>query len=369
MSAYGVFRRAGEAPRVGAREGDAVVDLSALDLDEPRELFARPSLNALMAEGPATWARVAEALAAADTEPARVPLADVGLLLPVEVADYVDFYSSAHHAANVGRMFRPDDDPLPVNWRHLPVGYHGRSSTVVVTGTPVVRPRGQYVEGEGGPSFGACRLLDLELELGWVVGVPSTLGEPVGVEHALEHLFGVVLLNDWSARDLQFWEMVPLGPFTAKSFLTSISAWVVPTADLEPHRVPLDPQEPPPLPYLHEAPWAYDLDLELELDGEVVARPSGRHLYWSPAQQLAHLTVNGASLRTGDLLGSGTVSGPGREERGCLLELTWAGSEPLTLADGSTRTFLEDGDEVVLRGGVGEVRLGEVRGRVEPARG
>jgi fumarylacetoacetase len=369
VSAYGVFRRAGEAPRVGARDGDAVVDLTALDLGEPPELFAAPSLGPLMAAGPGAWGRVAEALAAADAEPARVPLGEVELLLPIEVADYVDFYSSAHHAANVGRMFRPDADPLPVNWRHLPVGYHGRSSTVVVSGTPVVRPCGQFVEGEGGPSFGPCRLLDLELELGWVVGVPSELGEPVGVAEALDHVFGVVLLNDWSARDLQFWEMVPLGPFTGKSFATSISAWVVPAADLADHRVAGEPQEPPPLPYLRESPWAYDLDLELELGGEVVARPSGRHLYWSPAQQIAHLTVNGASLRTGDLLGSGTVSGPERSQRGCLLELTWAGQEPLTLADGSTRTYLEDGDEVVLRGRAGEVELGEVRGRVEPARG
>jgi fumarylacetoacetase len=251
-------------------------------------------------------------------------------------------------------MFRPGGDPLPPNWRHLPVGYHGRAGTVVASGTPVVRPHGQLGPGEYGPT----RRLDIELELGFVIGTPSRLGEPVPIERALEHVFGAVLLNDWSARDIQAWETVPLGPFLGKSFATSISPWVVPLADLE--RTAREPQEPAPLPYLQEEPWAFDLALEIELNGTVVSSTNARELYWSAAQQIAHLTANGASLRTGDLLGSGTISGAGRHERGSLLELSWNGEEPVELGDGSTRTFLEDGDEVVLRG----AGLGEVRGRV-----
>jgi fumarylacetoacetase len=251
----------------------------------------------------------------------------------------------------------------------MPMGYHGRSSTVVVTGTPVRRPRGQFREPRAKePSFGPSRKLDIELEMGFVIGSPSTLGEPVPVERALEHVFGVVLLNDWSARDIQAWEARPLGPFLAKSFATSISAWVVPLQALEPFRTRAPAQEPEPLPYLREEPWAFDVTLDAELNGTRVTRTSGRHLYWSVAQQIAHLTVNGASLRTGDVIGSGTISGPEREERGCLLELSWNGAEPIALADGSQRSFLEDGDDVVLRGIAGEgddaVALGEVRGRI-----
>jgi fumarylacetoacetase len=260
---------------------------------------------------------------------------------------------------------------LAPNWRHLPVGYHGRAGTIVASGTPVRRPHGQArPAGAPEPSFGPSRQLDIELELGFVIGVPSALGEPVPVDRALDHVFGVVLVNDWSARDLQAWESRPLGPFLGKSFATSISAWVVPFEAVAPFRVPAAGQEPEPLPYLREEPWALDIALEVELDGAVVARTSARHLYWSVAQQIAHLTVNGARLRTGDLLASGTISGPGAQERGSLLELTWNGAEPLRLADGSERTFLRDGDEVVLRGiaGTGEdaVALGEVRGRIAP---
>jgi fumarylacetoacetase len=385
---YGVFRHAGEAarvgeaaraseaPRVGARFGDAILDLAALAddglLDEDPALFAQPSLNAFMAAGPTTWGRVREALrtltSGPDAELAAVPLEEAELLLPIEVGDYVDFYSSREHASNVGRMFRPDSDPLPPNWLHLPAGYHGRSGTVVASGAPIRRPRGQRREaGDDAPVFGPSTRLDIELELGFIVGVPSAHGEPVPVDRALEHVFGVVLLNDWSARDLQAWEYRPLGPFLAKSFATSISAWVTPLAALLPQRVAATAQEPPPLPYLSEEPWALDLDLEVELNGATIARTNARHLYWSPAQQLAHMTVNGASLRVGDLFGSGTISGPGREQRGSLLELSWNGAEPIALPDGSTRTFLEDGDEVVLRGRGGEIELGEVRGRIEPA--
>ena len=352
--ALGIFAPPGESPRVGARRGDGVLDLAAGAPAGPlRALLAAPALNPLMGAGPEAWA----AAAAIEDAPAH-PLAEVELHLPFAVADYVDFYSSLHHATNAGRMFRPGGEPLPANWRHLPVGYHGRAGTVVPSGTPIVRPRGQRGPGDYGPT----RRLDVELELGFVIGRPSRHGEPVPVHRSLEHVFGVVLLNDWSARDIQAWETVPLGPFLAKSFATSIGHWVVPLDALG--RSAREPQEPPPLAYLAEDPWAFDIALELELNGSVLARTNARELYWSAAQQIAHLTVNGAGLRTGDLLGSGTISGPGRHERGSLLELSWNGEEPVALADGSTRTFLEDGDEVVLRG----EGLGEVRGRIEPAR-
>jgi len=365
--AFGVFRRPGQAPRVGVRRGDAVLDVAAVAgaLGVPEAVLAAPSLNALMALGPDAARAVREADAPA------VPVADVELVLPVAVADYVDFYSSLDHATNLGRLFRPGGEPLLPNWRELPVGYHGRAGTVVVSGTEIVRPSGQRRPGgpgePGRPVFGPSVRLDIELELGFVVGLPSALGEPVPVDRALEHVFGAVLVNDWSARDIQAWEYQPLGPFLGKSFATSVSPWVVPLDLLAPARVERPAQEPEPLPYLREAPWAYDLALEVELNGTVVSRPNGRHLYWSVAQQVAHLTANGASLRTGDLLATGTISGPGREERGSLIELAWNGAEPVELAE-TTRTFLEDGDEVVLRGRGRGIDLGEVRGRISPAR-
>jgi fumarylacetoacetase len=347
--AYGVLAGGGVCARVEGR----VLDLSGLD-----PAFAEPSLNAFMARGPAFWAQAHEGT----SEGREVPEPRLGM--PFAIADYVDFFSSLHHAANMGRMLRRGGDPLSPNWRHLPVAYHGRSGTLVPSGTPVRRPCGQRrSRGAEPPSFGPSEKLDLELEAGFVVGVPSRHGEPVPVDRALDHLFGVTLVNDWSARDLQAWESVPLGPFLAKSFATSVGHWVVPLAELASRRVPAPAQEPEPLPYLREEPWAYDLPLEIELNGAVVARSNTRHLYWSVAQQVAHLTVNGASLRTGDLLASGTISGPERHERGCLMELSWNGEEPLELPGGTTRSFLEDGDEVVLRG----EGLGEVRGRVEPA--
>jgi len=374
---YGVFRRAGEAPRVGVRFGEGVLDLAALALDglldEDPALFAQPSLNAFMAQGPATWSRVREALraltAGPDAEPAAVPLDEAELLLPIAVGDYADFYSSIYHAENVGRMFRPDGEALMPNWRHLPVGYQGRAGTVVVSGTPIRRPRGQRRDDQDAPPvFGPSTRLDIELELGFVVGTPSALGEPIPIDRALDHLFGVVLLNDWSARDIQAWEYRPLGPFLAKSFATSIAAWVTPMEAVLARRVPAPAPDPEPLPYLREEPWALDLDLEVELSGTTISRTSARHLYWSAAQQLAHLTVNGASVRTGDLFGSGTISGPERDQCGSLLELAWNGSDPIVLADGTQRGFLEDGDEVVLRGAGGDaLTLGEVRGRIEPA--
>jgi len=366
VSAFGVIRpRDGGGPRVAWRDGEHELDLAAALGDG---VFAQPSLNALMARGPQAWAdargRAREAVAAGTAE--THDAAGVDALLPFAVADYVDFYSSLEHATNLGRMFRPDAEPLLPNWRHLPVGYHGRAGTVVVSGTPVRRPHGQSrAPGAPAPSYGPSRRLDIELELGLVIGTPSSLGEPVPGDRALDHVFGAVLVNDWSARDLQAWEYVPLGPFLGKSFATSISAWVTPLDELDAVRVALPPQEPEPLHYLRTEPWAWDVALEVELNGEVVSRTSARHLYWNAAQQIAHLTVNGASLRTGDLLASGTISGPGREQRGSFIELTWNGAEPLTVG-GEERTFLRDGDEVVLRGRAGDVELGEVRGRIEP---
>jgi fumarylacetoacetase len=334
------------AEGVVAHNGEFAIALYKLALGAPLGLFDQPSLNPFLAAGPDVWHAVASQLAAADVEQARVDQPD--LRLPIEVADYVDFYAFIDHATNVGRLFRPDN-PLMPNWRHLPVAYHGRSGTVVVSGTPVVRPTGQLGPGEFGPSA----RLDFELELAFVVGVPSTVGEPVPVDQAADHVFGVVLLNDWSARDIQAWEYQPLGPFLGKSFATSIAPWVTPLADLAGVRVPGPAQDPAPLPYLQtDEPWGLDLTLEAVLNGEVVARSPFAAMYWTMPQLVAHLTVNGASLRTGDLVGSGTVSGPGDDQRGCLLE--------------RGGPFLEDGDEVVLRDGGGH-RLAEVRGVVSSA--
>ncbi len=282
------------------------------------------------------------------------------------MADYVDFYASLNHASNVGKIFRPDAEPLLPNWRHLPVGYHGRAGTVVPSGTPIVRPHGQRRPGpDGQPGFGPSQALDIEAELGFVVGVPSTMGEPVPADAFADHVFGVTLLNDWSARDIQAWEYVPLGPFLGKSFATSISPWITPLAALRDARTPLPGQDPEPLDYLRVAePAGYGIDLEVAINGSVVSRPPYASMYWSPAQMLAHMTVNGASLRTGDLYGSGTISGPDRDQRGSLLELSWGGTEPFTLDDGTTRTYLEDGDTVTLRATAGTITLGEVEGTI-----
>jgi fumarylacetoacetase len=350
IQGFGTFSGADGDPRLGFRSGDGVVDLAAGGLD------------ALLPQGREAWDRATEeAVAAADAGNA-IPLGDIRPVLPFTVADYVDFYSSLEHATNLGRMFRPDSEPLLPNWRHLPVGYHGRAGTVVVSGTPVRRPQGQSKSPDADtPTFGPSRRLDIELELGFVVGVPSTLGQPVPASAFREHVFGVVLVNDWSARDIQAWEYVPLGPFLGKSFATSVSAWVTPLALLADRRVPAPEQDPEPLPHLSVAgDWAFDIPLEVELNGTVVSHGNARGLYWTMPQQLAHATSNGASVRTGDVMASGTISGLERGSEGSLIELTWNGQEPLNLDDGSERTFLEDGDEVVLRG----EPLGEVRGRI-----
>ena len=340
----------GDEPHLGFRRGDEVADLGPGSLDE------------LLPQGRDAWERATERAFAAE---ATLSLDDVEPRLPFTVADYVDFYSSLEHATNLGRMFRPDAEPLLPNWRHLPVGYHGRAGTVVVSGTQIRRPQGQAKPPDAdAPAFGPSRRLDIELELGFVVGVRSRLGEPVPTSAFRDHVFGLVLVNDWSARDIQAWEYVPLGPFLGKSFATSISAWVTPLSLLEDRRVAPPPQEPEPLRYLRaEGDWAFDLPLEVELNGETIARGNARGLYWTMPQQLAHATSNGASVRTGDLMASGTISGAERGSEGSFIELTRNGAEPLRLADGSERTFLEDGDEVVLRSDV----VAEVCGIVTPA--
>lgn len=365
---YGSFSVGGGPRRVGVLVDGAVLDLGVA-LPAYAGLLAAGTLDALLAAGRPVWDEVRAALLHALDGP-RHALDDVVLHLPFAVADYVDFYSSEHHATNVGRMFRPDGEALPRGWKHLPQGYHGRAGTVVVSGTPVVRPNGLR-STEDGVRFGPSLRLDLEAEVGFVVGSASELGRPVPLDRFPDHVFGVCLVNDWSARDLQALETVPLGPFLAKSFVTSVSPWVVPLAALDDVRVPPPPRDPAPAGYLDDAahPWGLDLRLEVRLNDTVVSRPSFATQYWTGAQQLAHLTVNGASLRTGDLYASGTVSGPTREERGCLLELSWNGTEPVALDDGSTRTFLENGDEVVVSAATPDGRsLGEVRGRVLPAR-
>jgi len=374
---YGVFSD-GDGPRVGVRIGGSVLDLAGV-LGE--QVFAEPSLNAFMAQGRARWtdvrARIGELLTLqrhrAAVEAALRPLPGVRLHLPFEVGDYVDFYASEHHAGNVGRLFRPGADPLTPNWKHMPIGYHGRSGTVVVSGTPVTRPSGQRAGPEGVPVFGPSWRLDFEAEVGFVIGAGSA--GPVSVGEFADHVFGAFLVNDWSARDLQSWESRPLGPFLAKSFATSVSPWIVPLDALEQARISPPPRSPEPLAYLADVgPWGLDLALEVRLNGQPVSRPPFADMYWTPAQMLAHMTVNGASTRTGDFYASGTVSGPDREQRGCLLELSWGGAEPLTLADGSVRTFLEDGDEVTITATAPaasgtRIGFGAVTGRILPAPG
>jgi fumarylacetoacetase len=297
--------------------------------------------------------------------------------LPFRVADYVDFYASEHHATNLGRILRPGQEPLLPNWKHLPVGYHGRAGTVVVSGCEILRPCGQRKPTDAAaPSFGPSERLDFEVELGFVVGVPSVRGTPVPLSRFRDHVFGVCLVNDWSARDIQAWEYVPLGPFLGKSFATSISPWIVPLEALEAARVAPPPRSHALLPYLDDSAaeaWGLEIEFEVRLNEHLISRPQFGGMYWSAPQMLAHMTANGASLRTGDLFASGTVSGLEKRQRGSLIELSWGGSEPMQLPDGTTRTFLRDGDELVITasapGVQGErIGFGEVRGRVAPAR-
>jgi fumarylacetoacetase len=398
---YGVFRpAAGVTPRVGAAIGDFILDLGVLEergffkttaLRDCR-VFVQPALNDFLSLGRTAWseARAVISRLLRHDEPtlrddpvlrehALRPLAGVDLLLPAVIGDYTDFYSSREHATNVGVMLRGPDNALQPNWLHLPVAYHGRASSVVISGTDVRRPRGQTKADDApAPTFGPSRSLDFELEMAFFVGPGNELGRPVPISDAAEHIFGMVLLNDWSARDIQRWEYVPLGPFLAKNFATSISPWVVPLEALEPFRTAGPHQDPEPLPYLRSpGDWAYDVQLEVWLQGEKMQQPqricrsNARHLYWNICQQLAHHTVNGCNLRPGDLLASGTISGPTPDSYGSLLELAWKGTKPLTFPDGEKRTFLQDGDRVTMTGwcqGDGyRVGFGEVTGSVLPA--
>jgi fumarylacetoacetase len=379
---YGSADGADGTPRVVVRIGASMLDLTAATAGTDfGALFAAGSLDPLLAGGPSTWAAVRAVVTdwltdethRVGIEPLLRPVDGARLRLPFTVADYVDFYASEQHATNVGRLFRPESPALPRNWKHLPVGYHGRAGTVVVSGTEVRRPVGQAQEADGSISFGPSRRLDFEAEVAFVVGAGSALGSRVGVGEFAEHVFGVCLLNDWSARDIQSWEYVPLGPFLGKSFATSVAAWVTPLAALGAAWTAPPPRDPVPLPYLDDSavPAALELQLEVHVNGEVVSRPPFASMYWTPPQLLAHLTVNGASLRAGDLVASGTVSGPQRDQWGSLLELTANATQPLRLADGSQRGFLEDGDEVVItataRAPHGRIGLGEVRGRIAAA--
>ena len=368
------------------RIGDAVLDLTracAAGAPGLAPLFEDGSLDHFLAAGRPVWAEVRGLVTAWLSDPAHEhaiaplvhPLGEVTPRLAFTVADYVDFYASEHHATNVGQIFRPDGAALTPNWKHLPIGYHGRAGTVVVSGTDVRRPHGQSRLADGTIRFGPSQRLDIEAELAFVVGRGSPLGTAVPVSDFAEHVFGGCLRNDWSARDIQAWEYQPLGPFLGKSFATSVSAWITPLDALASAWTAPPPRDPQPLPYLDDSgtPSALDLSLEVRLNGTTISRPPFAGMYWSPAQMLAHMTVNGASLRPGDLFASGTVSGPDPGQRGSLLELSWNGTQPLTLADGSTRSFLADGDEVVISatapGSIapGSIALGEVRGRVLPA--
>jgi fumarylacetoacetase len=374
---YGVVD-AGDGPRVAVRVGDHALPLRSVahDLGDLAGLVSGESLDALLAATRTEWsalrARLVDLVTRHDAPEGAtlLPLADVRAALPFTVGDYVDFYSSRYHAENVGRILRPDSEPLLPNWTHLPVGYHGRSGTVVVSGTGIERPHGQR-RGSSGPHFGPSGRLDIEAEVGFVCGGPVARRVPASA--VADHVFGVVLVNDWSARDIQGWEYQPLGPFLGKSFATSVSAWITPLEAFAVARVPVPDPGHPRLPYLVEdQPWGLDLRLAVEWNGTVVSRPRFSDMSYSCAQQLAHMTVNGATVRPGDLFASGTVSGPDKAQRGCFLELSWGGQETITLADGVTRTFLEDGDEVVITATApGEdgsvVGIAPVTGKVLPA--
>ena len=393
---YGVFQPQGEHARVGVAIGTEVLDLAALEAagllpTGAKNVFGQTSLNAFIALGRPVWQQVRarlQQLLSADCAELRdnaalraqafYPQASVSMLLPIEVPGYTDFYSSKEHAYNVGCMFRDPKNALMQNWSELPVGYNGRASSVVVSGTDLVRPSGQIkLPNEERPVFSACRKLDFELETGFIVGKATALGEPIAIEEAENHIFGMVLLNDWSARDIQQWEYVPLGPFNSKTFGTSISPWVVTLEALEPFRCASPVQEPQPLPYLREnTANNYDIHLQVAIaaDGSetVISNTNFKYMYWSMMQQLTHHTIAGCNVRVGDLMGSGTISGQEKDSRGSLLELTWNTTEPLTLANGEQRGFLEDGDTLIMRGHCQKdglrIGFGEVRGTVLPAK-
>lgn len=386
---YGVFSTASDpSPRIGTRLGDWVIDLSVLDheslLDRRYGFFDDASLNRFMAAGREVWREIRQRLTkilgeeqASLKKEARHSIHEVQMYLPVEIGDYTDFYASREHATNVGIMFRGKENALMPNWLHLPVGYHGRASSVVLTGTDIIRPRGQVKPKDAPLEFAASRQLDFELEMGFFVGKGNELGEPISIENAHEHIFGMVLLNDWSARDIQAWEYQPLGPFLAKNFATSISPWVVTMDALEPFRVQGPEQDPTPLPYLGTNANGYDIQLEVSLQSarmdapQVISRSNMKHLYWSIDQMLAHHTITGCNMRVGDLCGTGTISGPTEDSYGSLLELTRRGEKPIQLPGGEERKFLQDGDTLIMKGycqGDGyRIGFGEVTGKILPA--
>jgi len=385
---YGLFRRkrSKEKPRAGVAIGDQILDLTALGVD------SGPNLNKLAAAGRPAWKALRAGISKFLSRKSYkrnlsrhlTPMRKAELLLPLAVGNYTDFFTSLHHATNMGRLLRPDNPLLP-NYKWLPIGYHGRASSIVVSGTPVRRPHGQLKTGDAVPVFAPSRRLDYEAELGFVVGPGNALGKPIALASALEHVFGVVLLNDWSARDIQGWEYQPLGPFLGKSFATTVSPWIVTLEALEPFRCPAfrrDAQDPAPLDYLaaerNEKEGGYDIGVEMHLKPRGsrqalrLSRSNFRDSYWTLAQMVAHHTSNGCNLRPGDLLGSGTISGAQAGSAGSLMELTQAGKAPLALGAGATRSFLEDGDEVIERGrceraGYAAIGFGEASGRIAPA--
>ncbi|AYE87359.1 fumarylacetoacetase [Sulfitobacter sp. D7] len=389
---YGVFTTNRLEARCGVAIGDQILDMAALEeeglitlAEEP--VFDVPYWNDVMDLGPAAWAslraRLVELLCAdapdqAAVAPHLVRMDEARLHMPMMVSEYTDFYAGKHHATNVGTMFRGAENALPPNWLHIPIGYNGRASTVVVSGTEITRPNGQLKAPDAdAPHFGPCQRLDIELEMGAIVGTSTEMGQPVSIDEADEMIFGYVLLNDWSARDIQAWEYQPLGPFQAKAFATSISPWIVTRDALEPFRTSTPEREKDLLPYLRETkPGLYDIDLSVLLQpegggAEEIARTNYREMYYSAAQQLTHHASSGCAMNAGDLLGSGTISGPEKSQRGSLLELSWGGKEPITLADGSSRSFVEDGDTLTLTGhaqGDGfRVGFGSCTGKIRPA--
>jgi fumarylacetoacetase len=399
---FGVFKPRQGTARVGVAIGELIVDLSVLEelghFSSPefqnRHPFSQDSLNQFLALERPAWRRareVLERLLDADVPTLRDDTRlrervfhrqhDVTMQLPARIGDYTDFYSSYYHAHNVGTMLRGSDNALMPNWKWLPVAYHGRVSSIVVSGTDVRRPQGQTKAPDAAaPTFGPTKSLDYELEVAFLIGPGNSLGQRVPIERALDHIFGFVLMNDWSARDVQAWEYQPLGPFLAKNFCTSISPWVVTLEALEPFRKPLPPQDPEPLPYLRaKNDFTFDIQLEANLKTSsmnaphIITRTNFQNLYWSIAQQLAHHTVNGCNLEPGDLLASGTISGPTEESRGCMLELSWRGANSLKLPDGETRKWLEDGDTLTITGwceGDGyRIGFGEVSGQILPGAG
>jgi fumarylacetoacetase len=392
---FGVFKPRDGKARVGVAIGEYVVDLAVLeakghfDIGQNRHLFSEDSLNAFLALGRPAWRKAREILQhllAADTPALRDDAdlrghvfhrqQDVTMQLPARIGDYTDFYSSYHHAHNVGTMLRGPENALMPNWKWLPVAYHGRASSIVVSGTDVRRPHGQTKPPDAAaPVFGLTKSFDYELEMAFLIGPGNKLGEPVSIDRAVDHIFGFVLMNDWSARDIQAWEYQPLGPFLAKNFATSISPWVVTLDALEPFRKPLPKQDPEPLPYLHaKNDFTFDIALAAKLqtakmrEPHTITRSNYQNLYWSISQQLAHHTVGGCNLQSGDLLASGTISGPTEDSRGCMLELTWRGANPLKLPNDETRKWLEDGDTLTITGwceGDGyRIGFGEVSGRI-----